>query len=88
MRADRRCSLPSRAFWGAIESDKDRLTRLDLADWLTDPHKGKGKLHARVLANRLWYLFFGRGLAPDLTDFGGQRHAPRTPRTVGQPGDA
>jgi hypothetical protein len=25
-----------------------------------------------VIVNRLWYLFFGRGLAPDLADFGGQ----------------
>ena len=69
-------------FLGAIESDKDRLTRLDLADWLTDPHKGKGKLHARVLANRLWYLFFGRGLAPDLTDFGGQGTPPEHPELL------
>ena len=44
--------------------------------------KGKGKLHARVLANRLWYLFFGRGLAPDLTDFGGQGTPPEHPELL------
>jgi hypothetical protein len=59
-------------FLGQIQSNKDRLNRLDLANWLTDPKNGKGKLNARVLANRIWYLLFGKGLAPDLTDFGGQ----------------
>ena len=65
-------------FMGAIKSGK-RLTRLDLANWLTDPEKGIGKLNARVLANRTWYLLFGQGLAPDLSDFGGQGVAPEHP---------
>lgn len=69
-------------FLGEIQSDKERLNRLDLANWLTDPKNGKGKLHARVLANRIWYLLFGKGLAPDLTDFGGQGTPPDHPELL------
>ena len=69
-------------FLGQIESDKERLTRLDLANWLTDSKNGKGKLNARVLANRIWYLLFGKGLAPDLTDFGGQGTPPEHPELL------
>jgi hypothetical protein len=54
----------------------DRLDRLDLADWLTDPSNGTGGLTARVFANRLWYLFIGEGLSPSLDDFGGQGQPP------------
>ena len=69
-------------FLGEIQADKKRLTRLDLANWLTDPQEGIGLLNARVLANRLWYLFFGKGLAPDLTDFGGQGTPPEHPELL------
>ena len=69
-------------FLGTIQSKKERLTRLDLANWLTDSQNGKGKLHARVLANRVWYLLFGKGLAPDLTDFGGQGTPPEHPELL------
>ena len=69
-------------FLGQIQSDKDRLDRLDFAHWLTDPKNGKGKINARVLANRIWYLLFGQGLAPDLTDFGGQGTPPEHPELL------
>jgi hypothetical protein len=69
-------------FLGQIKSDKDRLNRLDLAHWLTDAQNGKGKINARVLANRIWYLLFGQGLAPDLTDFGGQGTPPEHPELL------
>ncbi|MDA9961417.1 PSD1 and planctomycete cytochrome C domain-containing protein [Opitutales bacterium] len=68
-------------FMGSLASEK-RLTRLDLANWLMDADKGAGKLTARVLANRLWYLLFGQGLAPDLTDFGGQGQPPEHPELL------
>ena len=69
-------------FLGQIQSDKDRLDRLDFAHWLTDPKNGKGKINARVLANRIWYLLFGKGLAHDLTDFGGQGTPPEHPELL------
>ena len=68
-------------FHGQIKSGK-RLTRLDLANWLTDTKQGIGTLNARVLANRIWYLLFGQGLAPDLTDFGGQGTPPDYPKLL------
>jgi hypothetical protein len=69
-------------FLGKIDSNKKRLDRLDLANWLTDTEDGIGLLNARVLANRIWYLLFGKGLAPDLTDFGGQGTPPDHPELL------
>jgi len=63
-------------FMGKIETGGQRADRLDLAHWLTDVDEGCGLLTARVFVNRLWYLFFGRGLAKQLDDFGGQGTPP------------
>ena len=66
-------------FLGKINTQKERpANRLDLANWLTnpDPAKGTGGMTARVFANRFWYLFFGRGISPSLSDFGGQGQSP------------
>ena len=59
-----------------------RLTRLDLANWLTDPATGTGGLTARVMVNRLWYLVFGSGISKRLDDFGGQGEAPVHPELL------
>jgi hypothetical protein len=66
-------------FLGKLDTDGRRATRFDLANWLTDPRHGAGGLTARVMANRLWYLCFGRGIAGALDDFGGQGEAPANP---------
>jgi hypothetical protein len=70
------------AFLGKLET-KGRATRLDLANWLTDP-KGAGGLTARVFVNRLWYLYFGAGLSKSLEDFGGQGEPPVHPELLDQ----
>jgi hypothetical protein len=63
-------------------SDGGRPTRLDLANWLFDTDQGVGGLTARVFANRLWYLYTGRGISPSLDDFGGQGSPPTHPELL------
>ncbi len=70
-------------FMGSVAASSDRPTRLDLANWLTEADQ-VGSLTARVMANRLWYLFFGHGLARRLDDFGGQGEAPDHPQLLDQ----
>ncbi|MFO0801652.1 MAG: DUF1553 domain-containing protein [Gemmataceae bacterium] len=71
------------AFLGTVPV-KGRATRLDLANWLTDPKSGGGGLTSRVFVNRLWYLFFGAGLSRSLEDFGGQGEPPTHPELLDQ----
>ncbi|MCB1236976.1 MAG: DUF1553 domain-containing protein, partial [Verrucomicrobiae bacterium] len=69
-------------FFGALDTGGRRATRLDLANWLTDPVNGVGGLTARVFANRFWYLFFGAGISKSLDDFGGQGEPPANPELL------
>ncbi len=69
-------------FLGRLETGDRRPGRLDLANWLVDTHDGVGLLTARVMANRLWYLLFGEGLARNLDDFGGQGEPPDHPELL------
>ncbi len=69
-------------FLGRVDTGSRRPTRLDLANWLTDSKHGVGGLTARVMVNRLWYLFFGAGITRSLDDFGGQGEAPAHPELL------
>jgi len=64
------------AVLGATSEASEDLSRVTLADWLTDR---KNPLVSRVWVNRLWQYHFGRGLVSTPSDFGVQGEKPTHP---------
>jgi hypothetical protein len=58
---------------------EQRLTRLDLANWITS---ADNPITARAVMNRLWAAFFGTGLSAVLDDLGSQGELPSHPELL------
>jgi len=56
-----------------------RADRLDLAKWILEKDN---PLTGRTVMNRLWRLYFGRGIAKNVTDLGGQGTMPSHPELL------
>ena len=56
-----------------------RLTRLDLANWITSKDN---PITARTVMNRLWQIFHGSGLSAGLDDLGSQGELPSHPELL------
>jgi mono/diheme cytochrome c family protein len=74
----------SDAHWKTSPPDGWRTSfqRRSLANWMTDTESGAGHLVARVIVNRLWAQYMGRGIVATPNDFGKQALPPSDPELL------
>ena len=71
------CGTPS--ILPPLESNASKINRLDLAKWIVAP---SNPLTSRVIVNRVWQHYFGRGLVETENDFGLQGTSPSHPELL------
>ncbi len=62
-----------------MNTGKDVANRLDLARWIVDP---ANPLTPRVVVNRVWHRYFGKGIVETVEDFGSQGTPPTHPQLL------
>jgi len=68
-----------------MNKSRDKRTsgrRAALSYWITDVEYGAGNLLARVIVNRMWQHYFGRGIVATPSDFGTQGDRPTHPELL------
>jgi len=71
------CGTPS--VLPPLEANASSVNRLDLAKWIASP---SNPLTSRVIVNRVWQHYFGRGLVETDNDFGLQGTSPSHPELL------
>jgi Protein of unknown function (DUF1553)/Protein of unknown function (DUF1549)/Planctomycete cytochrome C len=71
------CGTPS--ILPPLETIANKINRLDLAKWIVAP---SNPLTSRVIVNRVWQHYFGRGLVETDNDFGLQGTSPSHPELL------